>query len=157
MWYKLLIVILCIARLSPFGRNKRIGHSGPEGQNLSRTLMGPDKALKSGVQQQTSGIAPRMVCCFVLMQFCESKNFYSDLFLNVQFNITPVFNGKNLVPLKLRNATESYYFFQEVGKQLERESTTFQQHGNLNHRPCRSATFTLKWHKHLLAGDRSEK
>lgn len=36
----------------------------------------------------------------------------------------PVFNGKNLVPLKLHDATESY-FFQEVGKQLETESTTF--------------------------------
>lgn len=35
----------------------------------------------------------------------------------------PLFNGKNLVPLKLHNATESYYFFQEVGKQLEIEST----------------------------------
>lgn len=37
----------------------------------------------------------------------------------------PVFNGRDLVPLKLHNATESYYFFQEVGKQLETESTTF--------------------------------
>lgn len=26
----------------------------------------------------------------------------------------PVFSGKNLVPLKLHDATESYYFFQEV-------------------------------------------
>ena len=37
----------------------------------------------------------------------------------------PVFNGRDLVPLKLHGATESYYFFQEVGKQLETESTTF--------------------------------
>lgn len=37
----------------------------------------------------------------------------------------PAFNGKNLVPLKLHDATESYYFFQEVSKQLEIESTTF--------------------------------
>jgi hypothetical protein len=30
------------------------------------------------------------------------------------YSSMPVFNGKNLVPLKVHNATESYYFFQEV-------------------------------------------
>lgn len=34
----------------------------------------------------------------------------------------PAFNGKNLVPLKLHDATESYYFFQEVSKQLEKKA-----------------------------------
>lgn len=37
----------------------------------------------------------------------------------------PAFNGKILVPLKLHDATEGYYFFHEIGKQLETESTTF--------------------------------
>lgn len=48
-----------------------------------------------------------------------------DGFLNEWFNKMPVFNGKTLVPLKLHDATESYYFFQEVGEQLETESTPF--------------------------------
>lgn len=37
----------------------------------------------------------------------------------------PVFNGRDLVPLRLHDATETYYFSRKVGKQLETESTTF--------------------------------
>lgn len=54
-------------------------------------------------------------------------------------------NGKNLVPLKFSDATESYYFFQEGGKQLETKHNFLAAWQlTINSRPKRSATFILK-------------